>query len=89
MTQATRILVAIGYGTVTYIILNTISAVHPGLRPARWFLAFATFAWCVWYSYLAVTGPEFSEPWLVLRNVLHIPLLAAVGLNIWAVSRVR
>ena len=89
MTLATRILVAIGYGAVTYIILTSIATVHPGLKPARWFLAFATFAWFVWYTYLAITGPEFSEPWLVLRNVLHIPLAAAIGLNIWAVNRVR
>lgn len=88
MDVATGALIAILYAVLAWVAYRTIPVILPMIRPARRFLAVVALSWSVWYVYLAVYTPPLFRWQVQMNRALHIPLIVAIGFNIW-VRRLR
>ena len=80
----TRAAFAVLYLSVAVYSMSTTDHLSPRRRPARRFLTGALLGWAAFYLFLAFVDPA-PVAWVRgVSRALHIPLVAAIGLAIYA-----
>lgn len=83
VTGFTRLVISLSYLGLVLIIYRDRMKMPPKKRPARAFLAVVCLSWAIWYMALALLDPP-PYPWGSLTRALHLPLVAALAVNLWS-----